>query len=178
MADDLLGLKKKVEAYKSVLENSSSYRKEWNNGFKNSLVNQLKEAAQACGLDATVEVKGDVKNLEAVVLDLGKTYSGIYEDLEDNMKHQLVRTNGTLVYQQLFNGKILVIILYPAIEGVSEPAQPKQVAIYRPEEIKPPFIIRHLEEFVKEITNWEDYDDDDTTIHRIGFNVDHSMNEE
>ncbi len=176
--DEFNNLKKKVEAYKSVLESSATYRKEWNEGFKDSLVEQLKNAVQSCGLEASVEVKGDIKNLEAVVLDLGKTYSGIYEDLEDNMKHQLVRTNGTLVYQQLFNGKILVIILYPAIEGVSEPTQPKQVAIYRPEEIKPPFIIRHLEEFIKEITNWEDYDDDDPTIHKIGFNVNHSVTEE
>ena len=40
--------------------------------------------------------------------------------------------------------------------------------IYRPEELKEPFYIRHLEEFIKEITSWEDFDDDEPS-QRIGF---------
>ena len=56
------------------------------------------------------------------------------------------------------------------IEGYGDQQPPHTIGIYRPEEIKPPFVLRHLEEFLKEITIWEDYDDDQPT-QKIGFNM-------
>ena len=49
------------------------------------------------------------------------------------------------------------------------------IAIYRPEELQTPFIIRHLEEFVRDITDWEDYDDDEKQPQKIGFNVGYNL---
>jgi hypothetical protein len=31
--------------------------------------------------------------------------------------------------------------------------------------------VRHMEDFIKEITQWEDFDDDDQMAAKIGFNV-------
>jgi len=45
------------------------------------------------------------------------------------------------------------------------------IAIYRPEELKTPFLIRHMEDFIKEITHWEDLDDDDQPTNKIGFQI-------
>jgi len=76
---------------------------------------------------------------------------------------------------QLFNGKVIVIINYPFIEGYGQPQPPKTVAIYRPEELKEPFFVRHLEEFITEVYNWEDYDDDEKPgaerNQKIGFKL-------
>ena len=116
-------------------------------------------------------MKETVENLEAIVISLGQTKSGLYEQVNPDVQRHLIKDNGALIYQQLFNGKVVVMIVYPAIDGYGQPQQPKTLAIYRPEEIKPPFIIRHMEEFVKEITNWEDYDDDDQPIQKIGYRV-------
>ena len=53
-----------------------------------------------------------------------------------------------------------------------EPRPPKTLAIYRPDEIKTPFILRHVETLITEITAWEDYDDEETVMPaRIGFNI-------
>ena len=84
-----------------------------------------------------------------------------------NLKKPLIRQNGMLIYQQLFNGKIQVLILPPYIEGLGEPRPPKMVGIYRPEEIKDPFIVRHCEEFIRDMTDWEDYDDDEPS--KVGY---------
>jgi hypothetical protein len=66
----------------------------------------------------------------------------------------------------------LVLINYPFIEKYGQQQPPKTIAIYRPEEIKVPFILRHLETFISEITNWEDYDDDAPEPNqRIGFKM-------
>ena len=112
-------------------------------------------------LEGAIEIKEDVTNLEAIVLNLGQEKSGIYEKINEEVNRPLIKHNGSLVYQQLFNGKVITMITYPVIEGYGEPRPPRTIAIYRPEEIKPPFLVRHMEEFIREVTEWEDYDDDD-----------------
>jgi len=58
------------------------------------------------------------------------------------------------------------------IEGYGQPKPPKTIAIYRPEEVKPPFLVRHMEEFMREVTDWEDYDDDDKgPAQKIGYSM-------
>ena len=42
--------------------------------------------------------------------------------------------------------------------------------ILRPHELRQEYIIRHMEEFLNEVTQWEDYDDDLPEKSVIGFN--------
>ncbi len=171
--EDLSGLKRKVEQYKEILENTEAYRKVWNASFRDEIINSLETMIKEIGLDAEVEIKKDLLNLEAIVCSLGQGKSGIYQKVNDELKRPLIKAKGSLVYQQLFNGKIIVLIIYPTIENYGEPQPPKTIAIYRPEEIKEPFFVRHMEEFMKEVTKWEDYDDDDNQpAKRIGFRMD------
>jgi hypothetical protein len=65
----------------------------------------------------------------------------------------------------------MVMIVLPYIEGYGEPRPPKNVEILRPEELKQGFILRHVEEFLKDVTDWEDYDDDQPAKPVIGFNA-------
>jgi len=172
--DELANLKRKVGQYKEVLGNTRAYREVWKTSLKDGIINRLKELSDASGLDAEVEVKSTVENLEAIVLSLGEAKSGIWENVNENIKRHLIKHNGSLIYQQLFNGKIIVIINRPVIEGYGQPAPPRTIAIYRPEEIKEPFMLRHVEEFVKELVNWEDYDDDEPAgqgQQKIGYNL-------
>ncbi|MEO1715180.1 MAG: hypothetical protein AAFU60_17770, partial [Bacteroidota bacterium] len=131
---------------------------------------QLEQLSKATELEAEVSTKCDLENLEAVVLSLGDIKSGMSKKVNNSISRDLIKHNGSLIYQQLFNGKVIVLINYPAIENYGQPRPPKTIGIYRPEEIQPPFFIRHLEEFMREVTNWEDYDDDEPHK-KIGFNL-------
>jgi hypothetical protein len=158
---DLGSLPGKVNAYKKILDNTIAYRKEWKASLKFMIQDHLNYINESTGLNAQVHVREAIENMEAVVLDLGRVYSGMMEVIDaSDVKKNILKTQGGLVYQQLFNGKIMVMIVYPYIEGYGEPRAPKNVEILRPQELKPGFIIRHFEEFIKEITEWEDYDDD------------------
>ena len=168
--EDLTNLKRKVHQYQEVLTNTEQYRLAWKESLRKSIMDQLNGIIEETGLNATVELKENLENLEAIMLSLGQAKSGIYEKLNDEVNRHLIKHNGSLVYQQLFNGKIIVIITYPFIEGYDQPRPPKTIAIYRPEEIKPPFIVRHMEDLLKEITAWEDYDDDEPS-QKIGFKL-------
>jgi hypothetical protein len=170
MDQELQGLKEKVNKYHEMLENTKRYRQEWKDGLKKMITGELNEIIRLTGLRATIEVREKVENLEAVVLDLGRSSSGIVESHADAGIHRtMIKTNGLLVYQQLFNGKIMVMIGSPHIEGHGEPKPLRPVEILRPDELKKPFFYRHVEALLKDITDWEDFDDNDPVKAPIGF---------
>ena len=167
---ELHNLRRKVTQYNEVLRNTQRYRKMWVEELSQKILDQLNYIIGQVGLEAQVEVRSDVENLEAIDLTLGTVRSGMSHRVNDHIQRDLIKHNGALVYQQLFNGKIVVLIQYPYIEGYGEPRAPKTISIYRPEELKDPYFIRHVEEFIQEVTLWEDYDDDQPH-QRIGFQL-------
>ncbi len=170
MKDELFSFSRKVAHYKDVLAQTEAYRQAWKDGLKAKLIKFLEDAIKEVDLDATVEVRSELQNLEAIVLNLGTVKSGMYHKISDEIERHLIKNNGSLIYQQLFNGKVIVMIQFPFIENYGEPKPPKTIAIYRPEELKDPFCVRHIEEFIQDMTNWEDYDDDEPNK-KIGFEL-------
>ncbi|HJW29715.1 MAG TPA: hypothetical protein VJ508_10815 [Saprospiraceae bacterium] len=168
--DEYNGLIGKVQRYQAILTNTQTYRERWTNQLKALIISELENMLKITGLQGTIETSDKVRHLEYIVLSLGSEESGISEIINEKTDKPLIKSNGSLIYQQLYNGKVQVMIVYPYIDGFGEPRPPKVIAIYRPEEIKSPFLIRHMEDFVKEITQWEDFDDDDQPAARIGFN--------
>ena len=157
----------KVQQYNQILQNTLEYRNIWQKELKKELIDELKKIKAKTGLKATIDVQNDLQNLEAIVFSLGRTQSSIAQKISDHESQPIVKSNGSLIYQQLFNGKIMITIYYPFLEGLTKPKPPKMLEILRPEELTVPFISRHLEEFLKEIVSWEDYDDD--IPQKIGF---------
>lgn len=166
---------KKVERYKEVIQNIRDYRQAWKDTLKDQIMTKIRSMMEESGLDAEIEVRTEMENLDAIVLSLGEVRSGMYTQVNDEVKRHMIKHLGSLVYQQLFNGKVLVLIQYPYIENYGQPRPPKTIAIYRPEELQEPYIIRHMEEFIKEITTWEDFDDDEPT-NKIGFELNFNKN--
>lgn len=170
---DIQQVRRKVERYTEVLQNTQSYRENWNNALRATVISNLKDLCEASGLSGySIDQVSGIHNLEAVSLSLGVGHSGLGESLGNGLRRDLVKNNGSLVYQQLFNGKILVLVNFPYIEKYGQPQPPKTIAIYRPEELKEPYFLRHFETFLAEITQWEDYDDDlPEPNQRIGFKL-------
>jgi hypothetical protein len=173
--NDLRQLQTKVDQLKRILENTHNYRLAWKNGLRDEIEKEIGRMASTVNLDLDIRKLDNIENLESLIISLGKRNSGISERLEDDLSRPFIRHGGILIYQQLFNGKILVMINYPFIEGYGEPRPPKNIAIYRPEELKRPYILRHLEELVKTVAEWEDYDDDDVNIKKIGFDMSYDI---
>lgn len=167
---DFGSLLAKVQVYKNVLSNTIEYRKKWPTDIKPMIESVLNDFLRQSGLKGEVKTQDKIDNLESIVLDLGRSSSGISENLEDtDVKRTMIKSNGALIYQQLFNGKVMVMIANPSIEGYGEPKAPITLEILRPEEFKPGFIARHLDTFFKNITEWEDFDDDLPSKTPIGF---------
>lgn len=170
---DIQALQRKVARYQETLQNTQRYRETWTKELKQNIAAQLKSLAELSGLPAKVLEVNEIQNLGAVTLTMGSSESGLAEPLGNGLTRALIKQNGSLVYQQLFNGKILVLINLPYIEKYGQPQPPKTIAIYRPEELKEPYFQRHVETFVTDMANWEDYDDDVVSEpnQRIGFKM-------
>ena len=156
-----------VDGYKKVINNTKEYRAMWGKGTKEMITNVLEQLNTATKLEGNVHTEESVESLEMVVLDLGKIESGIAQRINETDTQRVFRSNGALAYQQLFNGKIVCWMNYPYIDGVGEPRPPKTIEIVRPTEINDAVILRHMELFIKELTAWEDFDDD--IPQKIGF---------
>jgi len=181
MNPDYINLQKKVKNYHDILKSTRAYRDVWDKSLKDFIIKQLETITKEVELEVNIETKSELENLEAIVLSLGDVKSGMYKKVNDSIKRHLIKHNGSLIYQQLFNGKVIVIINYPYIENYGQPHPPKTIAIYRPEELKEPFFLRHLEEFLTAIYEWEDYDDDnqgDEPNQKIGFRLNFEQEEE
>lgn len=158
---DYSKLKNKVGKYNGILKNTLNYRKDWSEGLKDMIMTTLNKIVKKTKLNAYVDLKDDIENLEVISLSLGTEVSGIAERLPGNhSKRPFIKSNGQLIFQQLFNGKLMIMIMYPYIEGYGQPKPPMTLEILRPEEVKPAFILRYVETFMKEVIQWEDFDDD------------------
>ncbi len=155
-------LKEKVKTYQEVLQNTESYRQEWQSATKALITTTLNQIISETALKARVIERSSIDNLEAVILDLGHSSSGLAESLDNtDVKRIMIKKNGAIIYQQLFNGKIMVMIENPHIEGYGDPKAPISLAILRPDEISTPVIYEHVIHMLGHIIEWEDYDDDD-----------------
>lgn len=161
METGVIKLQEKVKAYKEVLQNTKNNRKEWQAKTKGFIIQKLLGVIEQTGLKAKVTEKSTIENLESVILDLGRTSSGIGESFENtDFKNFMVKNNGALIYQQLFNGKIMVMLVSPHIEGYGEPKSPEGREILRPEDVTEESIQKNIEGLLDVLIKWEDYDDD------------------
>lgn len=179
METDIKRLQTKVNEYKEVLQNTLNYRQAWRKTTKEFITNTLKTIIVQTALKATVTEKKNIENLESVMLDLGRSSSGLAENLDNtDVQRIMIKNNGGIIYQQLFNGKIMVMLVSPYIEGYGEPKAPLSLAIVRPDELSERSIYEHVESILEDITEWEDYDDDDKgtkmAFQPIGFR--HTVN--
>lgn len=168
MATDFSALSTKVAKYHQILQNTKSYRKAWDDSIKVRIRDFIRTFIDETDIAGDIEVRKDLRNLESILFTLGVEPSGIYEPVSDQFRKQLYKSNGMLVFQQLYNGKIIIMIAFPHIEEVAKPKQPKTLEIIRPEELTDEFMLRYLDSFLTEIIEWEDYDDD--MPQTIGFN--------
>ncbi|WP_236974894.1 hypothetical protein [Membranihabitans maritimus] len=165
---ELGNLSQRVKEYQSVVKNTKDYRNEWEGNLKPRITDFLNQVIEETGISATIETRDQLGNLEALVFTLGVEPSGIYERVGEDFKKNLYKSNGMLIFQQLFNGKLIIMIAYPHIEEVAKPKPSKTIEIIRPDELTDAFLIRYMDTFLSDMIKWEDFDDN--VPQKIGFN--------
>lgn len=165
-------IKERAQKYSDMLKHVIDYRNAWYSDLKSQIVKTAEEILEHTNISATVEIEERFENLESITISLGKTVSGIAENVDDITKRNIIKDKGSLIYSQLFNGKVQAWMTYPLIEGLMQPKPPKMLGIYRPDEFNEGLLLGNFDEFFKELIEWENYDDDqpgNEGQNRIGF---------
>ncbi len=173
-------IKERAGKYTQILEQVVNYRDEWGGGLKEMIRKTSEEILSHTGVKAQIEVEEKFENLESITISLGKSISGIAENVDGVNKRTIIKDKGSLVFSQLFNGKVQSWMTYPLIEGLMQPKPPKMIGIYGPPEFNEDLILTNFDEFFKELIEWENYDDDQPgqQVARIGFGTHASLEEE
>ena len=174
-------IKQRAEKYQAILDQVLQFRKDWDNQLKDFITKNAKRILDHTEISAQINVEERFENLESITISLGKSISGIAENIDDDTKRNIIKDKGALIYSQLFNGKVQAWMTYPLIEGLMQPKPPKMLGIYGPPEFNDNLILSNFDDFFKELIDWENYDDDQPgpQMNRIGFGVHHEeLNEE
>ena len=173
-------IKERATKYTNILEQVIQFRNAWGGSLKDFILKNSENILKHTGINANIDVEERFENLESITISLGKSISGIAENLDGSTKRNIIKDKGSLIFSQLFNGKVQSWMTYPLIEGLMQPKPPKMIGIYAPPEFNEDLILTNFDEFFKELIEWENYDDDQPgqTINRIGFGVSHQELEE
>ena len=75
-------LKAKVSKYTKVKQNTHDYRDQWRSGKRQMIIDTLQGIIDNTDLEAEIDVRDDIENLEVIMFNLGRTKSGIREKLD------------------------------------------------------------------------------------------------
>jgi hypothetical protein len=64
-------------------------------------------------------------------------------------------SGGALVFSQTYSGDVFVIVLFPEVDGVTLENNMVELATLNPSEITEKLIIEKVDEFLKEMIQWE-----------------------
>lgn len=164
-------IKERADKYRLQLQQVKDFRKIWKEQLKVFIQEKASEILEQTGISGKILVEERFENLESVSISLGKGISGISEQLGEDTKRNIIKERGSLIYSQLFNGKIQVWLTYPLLEGLMEMREPKMIGIYKPNKFDEEVMLSSFDAFFKELIQWENYDDDKTkhAMTRIGF---------
>lgn len=146
-------LTNKVAALKQARQQISINRDQWSTVVRPFLLAQLTQIKETFPIGWSVAPgNSGFTNLDNVSLSFDNTDSGI---VEVQTGQPVSKQGGGLFFGQLYNGSVVVLIVYPAVPNFAQASPPLQVGTYLPSEIDATFVTRTLVQFLDEMTNWE-----------------------
>lgn len=149
-------IEQKVKELKNSIENVGKRREQWNNTTKDLIVTTLNNIKQKYDIDCNVYVNDFWRNGETVILSFGINPSGIIEENDKGIK-SFTKHGGSLMFSQVFNGEIYVVIKKPYIEGVVEETNGEFQEKISPEKISEEYIKIQVTEFLQKMIDWENF---------------------
>ncbi len=143
---------KALEKNKTEIEKN---RKDWNDSTNALIYETFQSVAKNVpNLNWEVKKVEAMENLDVIVLGFKNEPSGIAGQIQGVLRF-FAKISGKLIYSQVYNGEVYVLIDYPHVENHVERQPPKFIAKYKPSQISEDLILDHINEFLDEMHNWE-----------------------
>lgn len=159
-------LEESYQQYQAAQQAIVERQTAWQSEVKDFIKDTLQALQEEHNIAGKIKEEDKITNIEAIYLDMGQSTTEIKVTDAEEPK-QVKRSEGSLMYSQLYNGKISVWIRYPKIKKLMKRKAPKIIEVYEPKDLSTADITEHLQLFFQELTDW--MNQDKTQTRPIGF---------
>lgn len=147
-------LEERILDYKTSIETVVTKKTKWKESTKPLLLKTLKAVAFKYKIGWKVQELNWIYNSEAINI----SFESFPEELMDCTNRiptfQFI-PGGALVFSQTYSGDVYIFVLYPEIEAASTENNMIEFGIMNPSEITEKVIIDKVDDFLKEMIQWE-----------------------
>ena len=147
-------LSKRISDYKKSIETVVDKKSKWNAQTKPLLLKTLRAIATKYNIGWEVQELNWIYTGDAVNISF-KTFPEELIDCTNRIPAFQFIPGGALIYSQTYSGDINIFVLFPEVNGVSMDNQMVELGTFNPLEITEKAIIENVEEFLKEMIQWE-----------------------
>jgi len=153
---DLTGIINKFNDLNNALGQIEENRKLWESEKKDLIGNTLAEIINTSNLKGFTAFNDDAyKNHENVIFSRNDSRSGIVLTSSDGGFKSFIKEGGSLIFSQVYNGNIDVIMTLPHIEDIIPASDPIKLGVLNPKDITEDSICNYVERFIEELRDWE-----------------------
>lgn len=157
-------LQERIEDYKASIKKVVDKKILWQTKVKSLLTDTLKNVQKQYEIGWQVQELNWIHSNEAINITFDLFPPELIDCTNQIPSYQFI-LGGALVFSQSYSGDVYVFILFPDIDNVPLENKSMDLGIYNPKDIDERLIIEKVDEFLKEMINWEL----PTYRNRVGF---------
>jgi hypothetical protein len=151
MIENLAG---RIVDYKKSIEIVIEKKLLWNTKTKSLLLKVLNKITSNYDIGWRVQELNWISTNEAINITFDSFPSELLSITNKIPEYQFIK-GAALVFSQAYNGDIYILILFPIVENISIEKSSIDLGIYNPTKISEELIVEKVDEFLKEMIEWE-----------------------
>ncbi len=147
-------LEERVGDYRNSIKTVVDKRLLWKTRIKDLLDKTLQSITEQYDIGWKVQELSWIHNNEAVNITFDSFPPEMIDCTNQIPAYQFI-PGGALIFSQSYNGDIYIFMMYPEIDNAPQENNLKELGIYAPESITEKLIVEKVDEFLKEMIQWE-----------------------
>ncbi len=147
-------LEERIIDYKESIKTVVDKKVQWNDLTKPLLHKTLKEIISQYQLGWRVQELNWIYNNEAINISFDSFPKDLIDCTNQIPAFQFI-PGGALVFSQTYSGDVFIFILFPEIDSLPSENNITEIGLFNPIDINEKVIIEKVDEFLKEMINWE-----------------------
>lgn len=147
-------LEERVNDYKDSIKTVVEKKICWQTQTKTILIATLNTIVKNYAIGWRVQELNWINTNEAVNITFESFPPDLIESTNKIPSYQFIK-GGSLIFSQSYNGDVHIFILFPLVENALDNSNETEIETYAPETINEKLIIEKVDEFLKEMINWE-----------------------
>ena len=147
-------LAERVKDYTTSLEMVVDKKTLWNNRTKQLLLKTLGKIVGSYDIGWRVQELSWINYNEAVNITFDSFPPSLIQKTNLIPSYQFIQ-GGALVFSQSYSGDVYVFIVFPQPDNMTLDPSTMEFGMFQPQDINEKMIIEKVDEFLKEMINWE-----------------------